>query len=300
MRRILWNIVKIGILVALFMQVEHFCHKRTKGFALNRILSDLSPREDWVIPAQTDLAEIRSILNQTFTFLGKGAQCYAFLSQDQQYVLKFFRFDHLKPALWLTHFPLPFFLHAYRDEKIALNKGKTERTFESYKIAYQDLKEDTGLVFIHLNKSSDLQLRTTIVDKLGIAHCLDMDSMHFLLQKRAQLLYPTISQWIENNHLEQAKKGVKDLLVLIASRCKKGIRDKDPDLLTNFGFIQNVPVQIDVGRFSKETGTRSESYREEIARITDKFNTWLIEQSPELSDYLQKQIHTLEIDDIYN
>lgn len=152
-------------------------------------------------------------------------------------MLKFFRFDHLRPPLWLTHFPLPSFLHAYRDGKIALNKGKTERTFESYKIAYQDLKEETGLVFVHLNRSDDLKLQTTIIDKLGIPHCLDMDSMHFILQRRAQLLYPVISQWMENKQLEQAKNGMKELLALLVSRYKKGIGDKDPDLRTNFGFF---------------------------------------------------------------
>ncbi|HSX13684.1 MAG TPA: hypothetical protein VLE96_04600 [Chlamydiales bacterium] len=288
------------MVVVLFIEVEHFCHKRTAGFALNRICSDISPREEWKTPLQVDATEIRSILNQPFTFFGKGAQCYAFLSQDQNYVLKFFRFDHLRPPMWLTHFPLPLFLHAYRDEKIALNRTKTERTFESYKIAYHDLKEETGLVFVHLNWSDDLKLHTTIFDKLGIPHCLDMDSMHFILQRRAQLLYPVISQWMENKQLEQAKKGMNDLLALLVSRYKKGIGDKDPDLCTNFGFLDNRPVQIDVGRFSRQTDKRHESCLEEIVRITDKFNSWLKDQHPELSDYLQEQIKTITINETNN
>jgi len=49
--------------------------------------------------------ELAQILNQKFSYIGKGAQCYAFVSDDQLYVLKFFKFKHLKPNLLVDLIP---------------------------------------------------------------------------------------------------------------------------------------------------------------------------------------------------
>jgi hypothetical protein len=296
----LLKIFKTTLVILLLIGVERFCHKRTGGFALHKIVSDLSFCDQPLPPEKTDIVELRSILNQPFTYLGRGAQCYAFLSQDQKYVLKFIRFDHLRPSFWLTHLPVPSFLKSYRDKKILLSQEKTARTFESYKIAYQDLKEESGLISVHLHPSDDLNLHTAIIDKIGIAHPLDMDSMQFILQRRARLIYPTISQMMENKCSEQAQDALKELLTLLAARCKKGIADKDPDIRTNFGFIQDRPIQIDVGRFSRQTCEHDDAYyRNEIMRITDQFNAWLKHKYPELSIYLQEQICTLSFNEIY-
>ena len=50
--------------------------------------------------ATIDQQLLEPIFAQRFFYLGKGAQSYAFSSEDGVFVLKFFKFKHLKPN-WL-------------------------------------------------------------------------------------------------------------------------------------------------------------------------------------------------------
>lgn len=299
LRKVFIRFLKISLFVVIAFEVEHFCHKKTGGFSVQKIVSSLPFHEEWkTAPPNQD---IRTILDQPFTFYGKGAQCYVFLSADQKYVLKFCRFDHLRPPFWVDHLPLPFFLKSYRQQKISSNLQKISSTFESYKIAFQDLQEETGLVYVHLNPSDHLKMQTRIIDKLGIAHSLEMDSMQFILQKRADLVYPTIENLMNCNQHSQAKQALSDLVHLLAARSQKGIADKDPDIPTNFGFLDNHPVQIDIGRFSKRNSPQAAlDCKQEIIRITDPFDRWLKKHYPELSIHLQEEIRHLFQEELWN
>ncbi len=145
------------------------------------------------------------------------------------------------------------------------------------------MREETGLLYLHLNKTSDLKRKLVIRDKLNIAHELDLDQMEFLVQRKATLVYPHIETLIQKGELTAAKMAITNLVSLLHDRYKKGIFDKDPDLNTNFGFIGTCALQIDIGRF-REGGGRED--RDEILRITDNFRQWLDLRSPELSSHL--------------
>jgi hypothetical protein len=288
--------LKLLLFCAIVFEIEHFCHKKTEGFALQKIFSRLPYTKVWEISPFKDKDEqnqVRSVLSQPYTYLGKGAQCYAFLSQDKQYVLKFCRFDHLRPPFW-AFLPLPSFYKSLRDQKMAISKKRIERTFTSYCIAYEKLKEETGLVAVHLNPGSELNVKTSLIDKLGIVHQVWMDQVPFILQKRADLVYPKIDQMMQQNQNTQSKQAITDLISLIVARCQKEVSDKDPDIPTNFGFIDNSPVQIDIGRFSlaSECPTR-QKIKSETIRITDKFHKWLKSKYPELADHLQAEVEQI-------
>lgn len=289
-RRVVFSLGCAATLVLL----QRFCHQQTDGFSRYKISSELCFHSEWETPPLSDLekTELKEILSQPFHYLAKGAQSYVFLSQDKKYVLKFFRIYHLQPPFWITHLKWPWFLQPYQLKKIAQKSEELHKDFASYKIAYDFLKEQTGMVYLHLNKTHDLKQMLTFYDKIGIKHTVDLDQMEFLVQKRAELVYPALAGMVELEGIQGAKDALSQLVDLLCLRCKKGIKDKDPDLNTNFGFIGHQPLQIDVGRFRIEQTISSEKIvdRDEIIRITDNLNQWLRSCYPELSDHLESII----------
>jgi hypothetical protein len=278
--------------------VKQFCYKRTDGFALYKILSSFSFHREWEpSPALSeDLSEISQILDQPFYYLAKGAQSYVFASKDGQTVLKFFRLYHLRPPLWVTALALPLPLQPYKIGKMIEKRNDLNKDFQSYKIAFEEMKEETGLIYLHLNKTSHLNKRLKIYDKIGIAYELDMDGMEFLIQRRASLVYPSIDSLIKTEGVDAAKEAIAALVGLLRSRCEKGIFDKDPDLNTNFGFLGRCPIQIDIGRFHHKSECKnSEAYRNEILRITDNFRQWLDVNYPPLSEFLTGEIQNIPL-----
>lgn len=296
MRRTLW--LKNSLLFALFavsaIYTQRFCHRQTDGFALSKIRSTLEYNPAWEVPPLEvgERAEVKRVFEQKFTYLAKGAQCHVFVSDDGEWVLKFFRYNHLTPSVWLTH--LPSFCDPWRAKRVEKKWSKLSKDFSSYQIAYTELKEQTGIFFLHLNKTKDLKQRVTIVDRLHIEHVLEMDEMEFILQRRAALVYPSIEQWMAKGNVGAAKEALSDLVGVLNLRFEKGLFDKDPDLNTNFGFIGARAVQIDVGRFKREwrpedtTGKKNDIYR-----ITDNLKQFLDQRYPQLSEHLQKEISAL-------
>lgn len=283
--------LKILIFIVCFSAAGWFCRKQTDGFTVLKISSDLPYRTLWETPCLAESEEmVRNIFEQPFSYLARGDQCYVFVSQDQKYVLKFFRQNHMRPPAWAN--VLPSFM---REDLFRFKGKKLFDDFKSYTIAFKELKEETGLVFLHLNKTDNLGSTVTLIDKIGIAHRIPLDSMEFLLQKRAELLYPTLEECIKKKEIEAAKTTLSELVcLLMKTRYEKGIYDTDPDLNTNFGCIGTTPVQIDIGRFKRaKTRKDQEQCREEIAKITDNLHQWLQGRSQELDDHLLKTIEQL-------
>lgn len=285
--------------IAIFaVLTKQFCYKKTDGFALYKILSSLPFNEEWDTAAAPSLetSELCTILDQPFYYLAKGAQSYVFASKDGQTVIKFFRVYHLRPPVWMTALSMPQILQPYKVSKMIEKRKDLCKDFLSYKIAFEEMKEETGLIYLHLNKTSHLNKRVTIYDKIGVAYELDMDQMEFLIQKRAKLVYPSIKELVNADGPDAAKEAISALIGLLLSRCEKGIFDKDPDLNTNFGFLGRRPIQIDIGRFRREHDPIPRSaIRDEILRITDNFKQWLDANYPALSSHLAEEIQKISL-----
>lgn len=277
-----------------FITVQRFALRQTDGFAISKIRSELPFHPEWEVPplSDTEKERMHEILSQKFNYLSKGAQCHVFESADGKWVLKFFRHHHMRPPLWLV--ALPSFLDPWRSNKIEKKWSKLHKDFASYKLAYNRIKERTGIVFLHLNKTSDLKQTVTIVDRLHIEHVLNLDEMEFILQKKARLVYPSIDAWMHEGNVTAAKAALTDLVAVLKMRFEQGIFDKDPDLNTNFGFIDQRAIQIDVGRFKGGTfQTNACQCRDDIIRITDNLKQFLDAHYPPLSEHLQQEIAKL-------
>ena len=229
---------------------------------MTRIQSNLSYHPEWDVP-QTNENEIKAILSQPYYYLGRGVQSFVFVAQDGKTVIKFFRHHRLRT-----------------DAKVA-------KDFGSYLLAYNRLREETGLLYLHLNKTNHLKQTLEIVDKLGIHHPIDLDKYEFIVQRKATLTYPAFDEWITEGKTDEAKEALTSLVHLLKTRAERGIFDKDPDLNTNFGFIGTMAVQIDVGRYRVKEIPFD---RNELIRITDHLHQWLMERSPVLDEHLKAEL----------
>jgi hypothetical protein len=263
--------LKLICFIVCFALAGWFCRKQTDRFTIAKITPKFSTHQEWLTPHidPEEKVRIKQILQQPFYYLGKGNQCFVFASQDQMYVLKFPR--HRQLPFWKTLF---------------MQEPSMHEDFASYTLAFEELKEETGLVYLHLNPTQDFQTTVTIVDKIGIAHVLPLDTMTFLLQKKAQLLYTSLEERIAKGEIEHAKTTLTNLGYLLKSRYEKGLIDADSDLNTNFGCIETTPIQIDIGRLTRGQKTAAQQ-SEELLKTTDNLSQWLRAREPLLDQHLQ-------------
>jgi len=280
----------------LFYVTERFCHYQTEGFQCSKIISDLSFRPEWetVSLDQQQFLEMKARLNQTYFFLKSGGQCYTFLSEDQQYVLKVFKHHHMRINSPFNKVKLPQPFDIYRLKLLGGKESPEERLnhmFNSCKIAHNELKSETALIYLHLNKSKYFQQPIKLVDKLGITHIFDLDSLEFALQAKAELVYPTLLQLIKEGNKEGAKQRIASLIDLFHIRGQKAILDTDAQIQRNFGFIGEKAIRIDLGNLQKEATLKDPvAQRKLLIKEIEPLHLWLQTRSTELANYVEEEL----------
>lgn len=267
------------------------------GFNLTKISSTFEPSSRWAVDplGEWEMREVTKVLGQEFQYLGSGAQCYAFISQDGQYVLKFFKIKHLSPKRWLKWLPLPG-LGQYRFNKIEKRIQRHHDLFSSYKLAYQNLKKETGVVFIHLNKTRDLGVRVNLYDRMLNCYRVDLDRYEFVLQKKAVLVRDRISSMMLRGDREGAVDAIRSLLDQVVIQCKKGYVDRDSGVSHNYGFVGKDVIHFDAGRITVDSAAKKPAYyQREVLRVAKKLEDWLYDSYPELIQDVE-EIVNLTID----
>lgn len=262
----------------------------TGGFTVGNITSDLS------FDSQRDVKtvgrdDIGAILTQEFHYLGKGCQSYVFLSQDGQYVIKFLKYQRFRPQKFLNYLTFIPFVEKIRQKKVSKKTEKLNKLFSSWKIAYENLSNETGILFLHLNKTAHIQQPLVIYDKLGLKHSLNPDEIEFIVQKRAKMLCPTIDELMTSGKTDEAKNLLANLLNMIVSEYERGYADNDHALMQNTGVINGNPIHIDVGQFVSDVKMAlKENYAIELFSKMYKFRIWLAKKYPELESFLTDRL----------
>lgn len=285
----------------IFYLTANFCESKTDGFSMAFIHSDLAYNPAWETRpiSQGTRAELENVFSQKFRYLDCGGQSFVFVSENNQYVIKFFKHRQFrKPYSFFLRLPLPGVLELSRLRKLDRALFKLNRDFTSYKLAYEELQEETGLIYIHLNKEAELKQTLNIVDKIGIEHEIDLDKIEFVLQKRADQLYPHIDALMARGDLIGAKRTLHSILEVIVGRCKKGIFDEDPRIHNNLGLIGQRVIFIDVGRFVRDPERCLPSvYMNDLRTIINKrFRPWLEKCHPQLITDLDDEIDKFACD----
>lgn len=259
--------------------------KLTDDFRIANITYKMPHHPEWNIPiGQEEKERLHSILKQKFTYIGKGAQSYAFSSADDRYVLKFFKFKHLTPHWFVELFPpLPPF-STYREKQAIRKNRKLYGVFEGYNLAYAIHREPSGLIYAHLNTTTDQHPQITVVDKIGFERKIDLDSVPFLIQEKAKTTRAVINEALKKGDLQLAESRIGQIFDLYMTEYNKGIYDKDHGVMHNTGFVGEYPIHLDVGKLTKEEEMkRPELWQPDMEHIAWKFAVWIRNNYP--NDY---------------
>ncbi len=229
-------------------------HAVKDGFNINRVIplavqkSAFNPQENGLEAIALPDADERVVpaLQQTYSYLGRGHQCYAFGSTDGRYVLKLPRYDRYELSFFLRSFPFPFFSE-YKEKIRTDLRFRFQFIHNSFAIAFNELKGDTGLVYLHLCPTEDLSGTLKIIDRIGNTYSLDPNKTPFILQEKKPIMMAIFVERLEQGDRKGAEEILDSFLELLARRSKKEIYNKDPSFLRNFGYEEGKGYQIDIG-----------------------------------------------------
>jgi len=231
--------------------------------------------------SQLDYAALDPILSQPFHYLGHGKQMLALESEDGKYVLKIFNPMRPFKKQWYKHWR---YWKRYSSLKWIkrewfTKKDRLKKLFNRHKIAYEHLKDETGLIFVHLKPDPRICHLVSVTDHLGKQHILALHDTPFVLQRKAILVPTYLSGLIEQGKHDEAHLAVARVEELFDRRIEEGITDRIQTMENNFGFVEGKAVQIDVGRIRKFPSLDPE----EKERVMKCFESWLAEAFPTLS-----------------
>ncbi len=306
-------IFKLLIAMGLFIGLQQLVELNTRGFCLQKILADDIPfQPKWQTPplSADEEKEVDDLLSQPYRMIGAGSECFAFVGEDGKAVIKFFKLDHARPVYLhrgilledhsalagtisnhpLTRLSLPSPMDQWLKRFLGIREFRLQRTFNSIKLSFDDLKEETGLIYLHLNPTDHLQRKLSIYDSCGIRHQVDLDMAKFFLQKRATPLTAHFASLKIKGTDEEAKKSIDSLIEMILIRCKKGFADRDI-INRNLGYIGTQAIEIDSGSFLKNPRMKEPwIYKQELFYATLELKDWLKKNYPEMVGYLEDRV----------
>ncbi len=252
--------------------------QRPKGFTLKKVTSYHSPSPKWETTTSISEKELFDILDQPYTYLGSGNHTYAFVSQDGLYVMKFFKQKHMRTqGLFLS------------SEKLKKRAQEREESYVSYKIAYEHLKEETGTIYLHLNKTDHIGMTLTLIDQEKNPTQINLDEMEFLIQKKGVLAFEHLGNLIRKKAYDEMFHAVTSLLQVVAKRNQKGIYDKDLQFFKNFGFLGNHAIEIDIGEF--KWGEEVPNVYEELTRLSYQIREFVREEAPDFAPKVESMMN---------
>jgi len=276
--------------------VREMTHASGKNFFPAHIECPLDQDPQWnlqVTPSQ--LAFVNIITQQPFRYLNKGVQAYAFLSQDGEYVVKFFQHHRLREKTFKDH-PIEYIFNGSFREKMAAKKNLKNELFASTKLAFEMIPEESGIIYAHLNRTEDQLRGIRIVDANGTAHKIRPDGVSFILQRKAVYILPTITSLMKKGDVAAAKARLDQIFSLLLSLAQKGIVDGDYALIrnNNIGFAKDRCIYIDTGHiYHNPTLNVKEQMEYEFGTRLAPLYEWLAFTYPELAQYYEEQRHKI-------
>lgn len=292
-------LIGLAILLVVIFTLKFAYEEATADFSLKNISHDLPFEAAWEVPSPSpeQLIWLKQILNQPYNWLGQGHQVFAFSSEDQKYVLKIFKFKRLKPS-WETDFfagvPYlgPYYAHL-NDKRLR----RIQKLFRGHKLAYLNDKENTGMLFMHLdNRKRDLNLHVTVVDKIGFSHDLDLDSLVFVIQEKGTKTKDVLTALLDQGDVKGVQEHIAKMFDLYIDEYKKGFMDQDHNVMLNTGFVGTKPIRIDVGQLKYDESFRDPSIQKsDLSRIAwERFSPWIKKNYPqyqsEIDLFMQKKL----------
>lgn len=215
-------------------------------------------------------------LSQRYYLIGKGAQFFAFESEDHKTVLKLFKARHYLPKLSRSFKHLLF--SSSRADSEQRWRQKFQTTCACYEMAFEDLKNETGLLALHLKKTETPLTVQLIAGKKN--YSIDLSELPFVIQKKAILLPAYLQHFIAHKEPEKAKRALQEMQTFFERRTQKGYTDERQSLRINYGFAEGQPIQIDPGKIYR----LQTDPKEEIIKLHERLERWVLKYYPEIKN----------------
>lgn len=299
--------LRISFLIIAFLVIGFLWHinsKRSDFFTSSFISYDSSLWPHYEIPKLTldEKEKIQAILSQPFKFLGSGNQTFAFESADGAYVLKFFKFQHLRKSSFADYLPEVNIFTKFK-ERLAQSKARRiSQVFHGHFIAYTLDKENSGLIYARLNSDEKFNLRAKVLDNAGLSHEIPLDNVVFVLQKKGISFRKVLGQLLDQDKVAEASKLVNSLLDMYISEYQQGIYDRDHNVMHNVGFVDATPMRIDVGKLKYDQTMKDPVYFKKDLRnvVFNRIDKWMRNYYPfyrkTISDEMIKYLHSKQIE----
>ena len=247
--------------IFLSLGIGKIWHWAKDGFSIPRI-------QGWEKVASYPplLPEAVAALEQPYRYLGRGRQCFAFVSEDGKYVLKFPRLDRYRMPFWLRALNVSF-LDRKREELAASHATREKMILNSFRISWEELREQTGLLGVHMPESVSTK-HLFLIDRVGRKHEVPLEKMAFILQKKER---PLLSA-LKTASQREKEKILSAFFDLIAEWREKKVLNKDPKFIRDIGYDGTRAYQIDIGSFYRKEGV--ENFLQEPA---GHMREWLVQ-----------------------
>lgn len=206
-----------------------------------------------------------------YVYLGHGKQSMVFENADKTYVLKLFYWKrplrknwYRKAENWLR-FASPNWIL-----KTAKKKGKLKKLFTRNIWGFEDLPEETALAHVHFSKTIK-PIPISLIDRKGKTHLLDLADFPFVIQKKIELIPDYLDAKLLAGDILGAKQAVLGLREYFKRRIQMGYIDNPEVFAKNYGFLDDKPVQIDIGRFAKPAQFDVKKEQEKVFKNLDKY-----------------------------
>jgi hypothetical protein len=291
--------LKIKLLIALLLILAPFgairvWYKLTDNFYIEGIQNNFPYHAEWDVkaPSKKEQNDFLASIQKPLKYLNKGAQVFAFETEDGKYVVKFFKFKHSKPSYFVEILPPIYPFKEYKEAKRVKKLDKIALIFKGHIDAYNHDKEDTGLVWLHLNKTTDQFPNVHIIDKLGRSFTIDLDDIVFVVQKKGVVLRDALTKDLKTNDPKKAEQDLKLIVDLYFREYKKGIYDCDHGLDHNTGFtFDGQSFRFDVGKMSYGEEYKTRAFIEkDMIKVTSMMSEWLDRHFPRYEKEIMKEV----------
>lgn len=273
--------LKIFIFLVVVCLSAKSWHLFSDGFRIDKIKSDLKN-----LSLEDDhFSEVSHIFDQKFKYLSKGCQTYVFESEDNNYVVKFIRYHRYELPFWIKVFN---FCDKYKNKRQNYKTKLLNESLNSYIAAYNHLKNETAVVYVHLNKTNHLNKSMQIIDRLHNKYLIDLDNTGFLVQKKVKSFSSILNKNINNE--EELKRLTNLFLQTTKAIYLKGFNNDDYNCIKNSGYTGDQVIHSDVGSFLQKNLKGKEDFEKEFMHFVVHFKKWAKKNAPFLITYMDEEI----------
>jgi hypothetical protein len=153
------------------------------------------------------------------------------------------------------------------------------------------LKVESGILYLHLNKTPAFFGTTSLIDNLGILHLVDLDQTEFVVQKYAPIFFSKIDELMQEGQLLSAQEAIKLFLNCIDNCHQKGVKINHPAIQRNVGLTEHEVLIFDIGSFKEDPTLKiAENQADETYQVTRRLARWLSKHHPTLLPYYEAEL----------